>query len=282
MRLSLRFLKILAMAILLASSLVLEAQNGASPAAGARSVAMGGANVTFTDVSSALTNQAGLAGLTEFSAMVAAEQRFLITEIRSFSAAAAYPTRSGTFGVTLNYFGFEGYNEQRIGLAYGRKLFDQLYFGGQVLALTTRIPEYGSQTNLTFEAGLISPISERLMIGVHVFSPVRVRLLEDEYLPTILKIGMMYQPSQKLRISGAVEKDIVHVVVRRNEAEAAFLQALDHALGADVDMRRRRSRNGRRVMVVIVRRAAIEGEVAVDGLLFLGVEEETVDLRVIA
>lgn len=231
MRLSLRFLKIPASAILLAYSLLLQAQNGALPAAGARSVGMGGANVTFTDVSSALTNQAGLAGLTEFSAMVAAEQRFLLAEIRSFSAAAAYPTRSGTFGVTLNYFGFEGYNEQRIGLAYGRKLFDQLYFGGQVLALTTRIPEYGNQTNLTFEAGLISPLSEQLMIGVHVFSPVRVRLLEDEYLPTILKIGMMYLPSPKLRISGAVEKDIVHPVSIKAGIEYLPAEALAFRIG---------------------------------------------------
>ncbi len=195
---------------LLAAGFSLTAQNGALPAAGGRSVGMGGANVVFTDVSSALTNQAGLAGVSQFSAMVAAEQRFLLAEIRSFSAAAAYPTRSGTFGVTLNYFGFEGYNEQRIGLAYGRKLFDQLYFGGQLLALTTSIPEYGNQTSLTFEAGLISPLSEQFMIGFHVFSPVRVQLLEDEYLPSILKVGFMYLPSKKLHLSGAVEKDILH------------------------------------------------------------------------
>lgn len=207
------------------------AQNGASPAAGARSAAMGGANVTFTDVSSALTNQAGLAGLSEFSVMVAAEQRFLLTELRSFSAIAAYPTRSGTFGLTLNYFGFEGYNEQRIGLAYGRKLFDQLYFGGQVLALSTRIPEYGSQTNLTFEAGLISPLSKTFHIGFHVFSPVRVQLLEDEYLPTILKIGAMYLPSQKLRISGAIEKDILHPASVRVGIEYLPAEALAFRIG---------------------------------------------------
>ncbi len=234
MKQSLHYRKILTL-LLFAASTSLMAQNGALPAVGGRSTGMGGANVNFTDVSSALANQAGLAGVTTFSAMVAAEQRFVLAELRSFSAAAAYPTRSGTFALTLNYFGFEAYNEQRIGLAYGRKLFEGLYFGGQVLALTTRIPEYGSQTNLTFEAGLIAPLSSQFMIGVHTFSPVRVRLLEDENLPSILRMGIMYLPSEKLRISGSVEKDIVHPASIKAGLEYLPAEALAFRIGVSTE-----------------------------------------------
>ena len=102
------------------------AQNGVFIGANARSVALGGGGVAFTGLSSLGNNPAGLADLTTWGTSVQAEQRFLLADLQLLSAAGALPTASGNFGVQINYFGFEGYNEQKIGLSYGRKLFDQL------------------------------------------------------------------------------------------------------------------------------------------------------------
>lgn len=188
----------------------LFAQNGTPQRAGARGAGMGDASVTFQDINSAFSNQAGLAFLEGLSFTVFAERRFVLAEINSFSAAAAYPTNSGTFGLALNYFGYTNYNEQKIGLSYARKLFEGVGIGAQVDYLGTRIPEYGTASSVTFELGVQANLLDKLMVGGHVFSPVRVQLTDSDrdVIPTQLNIGFSYLPSDKVLIALEVEKDI--------------------------------------------------------------------------
>lgn len=184
------------------------AQNGIPPIAGARGAALGQTGLTFTDIYSIFSNQAGLAFLESFSGGVQAERRFMLSEIQSLSAAAALPTASGTFGISLNYYGFEDFNEQRIGLAYARKLYSKMSIGAQFLFLNTRIPEYGNAGNFTFEVGLLMEIVPQLLAGFHVYSPIRVETVDKENLPTLLSLGLSYKPSEKVNINAEVQKDI--------------------------------------------------------------------------
>lgn len=186
------------------------AQNSATIPAGARGAGMANASVTFTDISSAFSNQAGLAYLEQFTATAFAERRFFLSELQTISAAAALPTQSGTFGLTINQFGFEGFNEQKLGVAYARKLSDGLSLGAQVVLLNTSIPEYGNKMNVTFELGVLSQLLPKLQLGVHVYSPVQLELANGENLPTIFKIGIGYLPSEKLTCTAEVEKDIAY------------------------------------------------------------------------
>lgn len=204
-------------------------QNGAPPIAGARGAALGQTGLTFTDAYSIFSNQAGLAYLKSFSGVVQAERRFMLSEIQSLSAGAALPTGSGTFGLSLNYYGFEDFNEQRIGLAYARKLFPKMSIGAQFLYLNTRIPEYGSTANFTFEVGLLMEIVPQLWAGFHVFSPIRVETVPNEHLPTILGLGLTYKPSEKVNINAEVQKDIefklrVKVGIEYQAADPFFLR----------------------------------------------------------
>lgn len=184
------------------------AQSGTPPVAGARGLAMANASVAFSDINSIFSNQAGLAYLSNFSATVYGERRFELADLNQFGAGIAYPSSLGTFGLQLGYFGFDLYKEQKIGLAYGRKLMDKLSLGVQFDLINTRIQEYGSKTLLTFEIGLLSPITKELTIGVHLYSPVRVKLIDEEYLPTLVKVGLAYQASTKVILTTEVEKDI--------------------------------------------------------------------------
>ncbi len=202
------------------------AQNGLPSVAGGRGLAMGGAGITFTDIHSVWTNPAGLGGLTTNSLALYGEQRFSLAEIRQFSAVGAIKTNSGAFGINLGYYGFEAYNEQRIGLSYGRSLGDRLRIGLQVFALNTRIPEYGSKTNISFEFGLQAIISRQLSLAAKAHSPARIALLDDEYLPTVLSFGLNYQPSEKVTILAEVEKDIEFPARFRAGIEYELVEAL--------------------------------------------------------
>lgn len=201
--------QILHLALFLSTVTVL-AQNSVTIPAGTRGTGMANASVTFTDIYSAFSNQAGLAYLEQSTATAFAERRFLLSELQTISAAVALPTRSGTFGLTLNHFGFEAFNEQKLGIAYARKLMDGLSLGAQVLLLNTSIPEYGNKMNVTFELGILTQLLPKLHLGVHVYSPMQLELANGENLPTIFKIGLGYLPSEKLTCTAEVEKDIAY------------------------------------------------------------------------
>ncbi len=186
----------------------LLAQNGVPPIGGARATGMGYTGLTFTDINALFSNQAGLAGLERTTATAFAEQRFLLAELGSYSFGFALPTSSGTFGLSLNHFGFENYNEQRIGLAYGRRLSEKISIGAQALVLNTQIPEYGSRAVATFELGLQAELLPQLQLGIHTYSPVRVSVVGSEYLPSVLRAGIRYAPSDQLQLLAEVEKDI--------------------------------------------------------------------------
>ncbi len=186
----------------------LHAQNSSAPMAGARGLAMGDASVAFTDIHSIFSNQAGIAFMEGLGFSIGAERRFLTSEINSIVGGFAYPTNAGTFGLSLNYFGFSGYNEQRIGLAYARKLSKKISLGAQVDYLGYSIPDYGNKSIFTFELGVQAQLIEELYIGAHVFNPVRQEVVPDEKVPTVFKLGAAYIPNKKLTITGELEKDI--------------------------------------------------------------------------
>ncbi|MFT5264425.1 MAG: hypothetical protein ACI8YQ_003171, partial [Polaribacter sp.] len=191
-------------------ALSLNAQNGTPAAAGAKGLAMGNTGTTHTGIYSLFSNPAGLAELDQASVAVFGEQRFLIAELTILNAGVALPTKSGTFGLQIQQFGFDKFTEQKIGLAYARPLSKKIALGAKIDFLNTRIPEYGSQATFTFELGLQSNISKRLALSAHVFSPLQVSVSEDYDIPSVFSLGLAYKSSDKLWVTLEAEKDIDH------------------------------------------------------------------------
>jgi hypothetical protein len=190
-------------------SLELSAQNGTPQNAGARGAAMGNASVTFTDINSAFSNQAGLAFLEELNFTAYGEKRFLAEGLNSFLFAAAYPIdKVGTIGLTVNYFGFNAYNEQKIGLSYARKLAKNFSLGAQFDYLATRIPDYGTASSFTFELGMLAKLSKQVTLAAHTYNPINSKVAGLDRLPNLVKIGVGYSPSDKVTLTGELEKDI--------------------------------------------------------------------------
>lgn len=183
-----------------------SAQNAFSTAAGAKGIGAGNANLTYTDIHSGFNNQAGLAYLDGFSGVAYTENRFLLKELQLAAISIAKPTNSGTWGMMLQYFGFDEYNEQKVGVNYSRKLFDKFSIGAQFDFLNTQIKEYGNAAAITFEVGMQYEILEKLTTGIHLFNPIRASIGIQE-LPSILQIGLTYRPTGYIAISGSIEKD---------------------------------------------------------------------------
>ena len=55
----------------------------------------------------------------------------MLKETSVYTLGAAVPTRLGNIGIQLNYAGFKNFRENKIGLAYARKLGKLVDVGGQ-------------------------------------------------------------------------------------------------------------------------------------------------------
>lgn len=172
---------------------------------GARAAALGNAAVNEQGVFSIFSNQAGLAELEGTTAGIFLENRFLLSELQLGGLAVALPTKSGTFGLGANYYGFEDFSQQHFSLSYGRKLFEEtLSIGASFDYLLYNLSSYGNASGITFGIGLQYQIEERIRVAAHVFNPLRVQLVDnpfaDDFVETTLKVGINFEPSDKVEI----------------------------------------------------------------------------------
>lgn len=183
------------------------AQNGQVLFGGAKGKAIAGSDLNLQDIYAINSNSAGTAFIEQTSFGLYAEQRFANADIRQLGAIAAMPTKFGVVGLQLQTFGFEAYQEQKIAITYGKKLFDNIAIGVQFGYLNTRIPEYGNKGVLTSEIGLQAEILHNLWLGANLSNPFPIKITATEYLPTQLNVGLTYHFSEKLQLSTAVHKD---------------------------------------------------------------------------
>ena len=177
---------------------------------GARSAAMGGYNVTLSDVWSSQNNQAGLGFVEDMAAGIYYENRFLLKETSYKAGAFVLPVKRGAFGISVTSFGYTAYSETKAGLSYGQRFGDKFSLGVQMNYLNTSLAqEYGSKTTITGAIGLIAKLSKALSLGVHVYNPTRSKLTNanNERVPTIMKLGLDYRFSEKVMLAVSTEKD---------------------------------------------------------------------------
>ena len=166
-------------------------------------------SIQQNDALSFTGNQAALAGVKNAGIGIYGERRFMLSETSVYTLAGSLPTRLGNFGLMINYAGFKNFNENKIGLAYARKLGKVLDVGVQFNYYSYRIPSYGNASTINFEIGAIMHLTEKLNAGIHVYNPVSGKLGKnrDEKLASAYKIGLGYDASDRFFISSEIIKE---------------------------------------------------------------------------
>ena len=154
-------------------------------------------------------NQAALAQSKSAGIGVFGERRFLLSETSVYTLGASLPTRLGNFGIQINYAGFKNFNENKIGLAYARKLGKLVDVGVQFNYYGYRIPAYGNASTINFEIGAMLHLTDKLNAGLHVYNPVGGKLGKNsnEKLAAAYKIGLGYDASDRFFISSEIIKE---------------------------------------------------------------------------
>ena len=178
---------------------------------GARSSSMAGAGVASTDFWSAANNQAALGYNKQWGAGFYYENKFLAKELSLNSLSLVMPTKKGSFAINMNYFGYSQYSESKIGLAYGMALSERFAVGVQMDYLRTSIGnEYGSKDIFTFEVGIMSKITDEIVLAAHIFNPIQAKLsdYDNERIPALLKIGVEWKLADNFTALAEVQSDI--------------------------------------------------------------------------
>ncbi len=178
----------------------LGAQTGNTSGENAFSLGIGGASIGLTGIYGMQGNQASIIEGRDLEILLSSERRFWLSDLSSVSLAAKKNFGFGAIGVLVESFGLEEYKEQKLGLAYARRLTNKLSIGAQFDLLNLNIDRYGSRSVYTFELGLYSKINKYFHASAHVFSPGQISVTENTDLPTIFRTGIKYLPSKKLNL----------------------------------------------------------------------------------
>lgn len=164
--------------------------------------------ISLTNPWSGMQNRAALANQREFWVGAHHENRFMLTELGSSMLGIALPVKPGTFGVDVSHFGFSGFNTGRVGLGYGMYLGKRFTAGIGLAYTRLQLPaDYRSANAFTVEGGIHYTPTERLTVGFYVFNPTSSSFDDLGDLPTLMGIGLTYNPSARVMLVMQVDDD---------------------------------------------------------------------------
>ncbi|MDR1553173.1 MAG: hypothetical protein LBS69_06905 [Prevotellaceae bacterium] len=168
---------------------------------GARSAGMGNAGVAVPDVWSTVNNQAALALLSNIEVSAFYKNNFGISELSLSALSVAVPAKIGVFGGSVAHFGFSEYSENKISLAYAKRLWRMLSLSAQINYNSLNFTNaYKSTTAISGEIGVFADLTDNFYVGAHVFNPTKssLSLETKEQIPLRYKIGTAYKPFSSL------------------------------------------------------------------------------------
>lgn len=203
---------------------------------GGKQAGMGFTGVTLSDVWSSSHNQAGLARLTVPTLALYNENRFLLQTTSLKALSFALPTNeAGVFAIDLSYFGYEKYNESKVGLAYAMMIGHHFSIGAKVNYLNTHFAEvYGNKGHVVTELGFLAEPAEHLFIGGHIYNINRTKLAvyDDERIPSTLTLGIGYRFTEKLFMTTEAEKTFTTKMIYKIGLDYRFMNNLYLRAGA--------------------------------------------------
>ena len=201
-------MKLLIRGFLVLFSLQLSAQDG-SYTLGARSAGMGGASLTIGDEYSLFNNVGALGRLDHHSAFASYQSRYGIPEFQVIGAGGIYHSPIGNAGIGFYRFGDELFSQQRLHLAFGNKL-QMVSLGVGIDLIQYAVSSVGTRQVLAIQFGGVAEITPKLFFGAHIFNlnQADLNVETDDRVPTVMKGGISYRPTEELMLNAEVEKDL--------------------------------------------------------------------------
>jgi hypothetical protein len=170
---------------------------------GARSTAMGDMKLGLSDLFSAVNNQAMLPKIRKFTAGINVHNQYLIKNLNTGSLAIAVPLGKGTIASNFTSYGYQLYQENKIGLFYAMSLSPAFSLGIGLNYHSLRLGEgLGMEYSIYPDIGLNYQPTDKLNIGIqfqNITLSKKVKQL-DELWPVSGRLGLIYFINAKLLI----------------------------------------------------------------------------------
>ncbi len=186
----------------------LSAQVFMRPFENAAAMGMGGATIAMPGLSAGLANEAQLGLGERLGFWVGSALPYGVTgwHTGAVQAVAGIGKYSGV-GLGIEHSTIDIYGENRFKLAYGRRLTQAFYLGGSADVLRASAQEYGSVTMATFGLSLLARALPDVWLGAKIQNPFQQKI-GDDLVPTVLRIGASWKPSEILLMTFETEKDL--------------------------------------------------------------------------
>jgi hypothetical protein len=197
---------------------------------GARAASLGHAAVTLSDAWAIQNNIGALAFINEPQLAFGFHSRLQLPELNTFGALAAWPLRNAAVGAGISRYGTGAYSVQSAGIGYSHQI-SYLSLGIKLSYLQRSIEQLGSHGSLVLEAGGKAELLPKLHFAAHAYnlSQSRFSRTNEELIPTLLKAGISYLPTEELRLHFQTFKDI--------EYPARFSAAIEYAIIPQLQLR---------------------------------------------
>lgn len=177
---------------------------------GARSVGIGNAHTTLGDVWSIFNNIGALSHISSSQITFAYDHRMNMNELTTLSAGAVIKGENSAFGLGVSSFGSELFSQSQIGIGFSNQL-GITSLGIKVSYFQTSIEGFGRGASPLLEFGGVAELTPELFFGAHVYNITMSKYGKNslERLPTVVKTGISYRPSEKVMVNIEAEKDIL-------------------------------------------------------------------------
>ena len=198
--------------------------------AGGRSAGLAHASVVLRDMWCFHHNQAGLANV-ENHGLGLYHRAGYLKEMDHQSLFFLFPVASGGMAASCSCYGYEHYQQIKVGFAYGRWLGKNFSAVIQLDYFRTRISGCPGRVDaLSFEAGVQFRVNAQWLVAAHFFNPLTWEVTgNDHFLPSIFRVGAGWQPAGPWLMLVEVEKEL--------ERPAVPKLALEHELAPGLFLR---------------------------------------------
>ncbi|MDL2231495.1 hypothetical protein LJB85_02005 [Porphyromonadaceae bacterium OttesenSCG-928-L07] len=167
---------------------------------------MADANYTVYSPWSVHSNQAGISRLSGIYSGVSYKHIFDLKELGVKSAFIVLPSGWGNFGLVFNYFGYDKYNEKRIGLGYGKQLADFADIGIKINYLNADVAKQTTSHGLFFfELGTIFTLYRELRLGLYTSNPFAIVRHKDLFLSEKYTVGLSWKLDPLFTLASKLE-----------------------------------------------------------------------------
>ncbi len=189
--------------------LMVSAQSGPYLFSGAGFQGNGQIGLLTEDAEAAIVFPALLASRDHGGWTVGAATRTGLSDLTEIAGAVHFrlPWKD-QIGIGLQHTGIDGYSEQRISLSYARRLFEKLNAAIQFDLNRNVAEEYDDLYVASWSVSFHAPLMKELSMSAWLYNPLGTESLLD--LPSMARIGILYEPSEKIGLAVEAEKDWRH------------------------------------------------------------------------